>query len=215
MFNRCREGLSSFPVSIPGPSGVLEAKVDCAASSDPQGSAVVCHPHPLYGGTMQNKVVHTLVKSLAANNQTAVRFNFRGVGTSEGSYDDGIGETDDALAVVDWVKEKQANLPVILAGFSFGSFVALRAAAKIQPAALITVAPPVRMFDFDALPSISCPWLLIQGDEDEVVDINAVINWVRTLENPPELEIIEASSHFFHGKLLELRSVCDEFLQKI
>jgi alpha/beta superfamily hydrolase len=215
VFKPCLDGLSSFPVSIPGPSGVLEGKVDCAASREPQGSAVVCHPHPLYGGTMQNKVVHTLAKSLAANNQAAVRFNFRGVGVSEGSYDEGTGETDDALAVVDWVNEQQANLPVIMAGFSFGSFVALRAAAKIQPAALITVAPPVRMFDFDDMPSITCPWLLIQGDEDEVVDINAVINWVATLENPPEVSIIEGSSHFFHGKLIELRSVCGEFLQNL
>ncbi len=164
---------------------------------------------------MQNKVVHTLAKSLTSNNQTAVRFNFRGVGVSDGSYDEGKGEADDALAVVDWVSEQQADLPVILAGFSFGSFVALQAAAKTQPAALITVAPPVRMFDFENLQSISCPWLLIQGDEDEVVDINAVINWVATLENPPEVSIIEGSSHFFHGKLIELRSVCDEFLKNL
>lgn len=215
MLNRCSEGLSSFPVSIPGPSGVLEGKVDCASSEKPQGSAVICHPHPLYGGTMQNKVVHTLAKSLASNNQTAVRFNFRGVGVSGGSYDEGKGEADDALAVVDWVSEQQADLPVILAGFSFGSFVALQAAAKTQPAALITVAPPVRMFDFENLQSINCPWLLIQGDEDEVVDINAVINWVATLENPPEVSIIEGSSHFFHGKLIELRTVCDEFLKNL
>ena len=215
MFNRCSEGLSSFPVSIPGPSGVLEGKVDCASSGQPKGSAVICHPHPLYGGTMQNKVVHTLAKSLAANDQTAVRFNFRGVGISDGSYDEGIGEADDTLAVVDWVKEQQPGLPVVLAGFSFGSFVALRAAAKIQPVALITVAPPVRMFDFDHLQSNTCPWLLIQGDEDEVVEIDSVVNWVRTLEKPPQLEIIEGSSHFFHGKLIELRSVCDEFLQRL
>jgi alpha/beta superfamily hydrolase len=215
MFNQCREGLSSFPVSIPGPSGVLEGKIDCASSGKPQGSAVICHPHPLYGGTMQNKVVHTLAKSLASNNQTAVRFNFRGVGVSGGSYDEGKGEADDALAVVDWVSEQQADLPVILAGFSFGSFVALQAAAETQPAALITVAPPVRMFDFENLRSISCPWLLIQGDEDEVVDINSVINWVATLENPPEVNIIKGSSHFFHGKLIELRSICDEFLQNL
>jgi alpha/beta superfamily hydrolase len=164
---------------------------------------------------MQNKVVHTLAKSLASSNRTALRFNFRGVGVSQGSYDEGIGETDDAVAAVDWIKEQQGDLPIVLAGFSFGSYVALRTAATIKPAALITVAPPVRMFDFAGLPAINCPWLLIQGDADEVVDINAVVNWVRTLENAPQLEIIEGSSHFFHGKLLELRAVCDEFLQKI
>jgi len=214
MFNQCREGLSSFPVTIPGPSGDLEGKVDCAAGN-PQGGAVICHPHPLYGGTLQNKVVHTLAKSLATNNRTAVRFNFRGVGISAGEYDEGVGETDDALAVVDWLAAHQSSLPLTLAGFSFGSFVALQAAAQVQPAALITVAPPVRMFDFENLSSIDCPWLLIQGDEDEVVDVSSVVNWVGNLENPPQLEIMHGGSHFFHGKLLELRSLCDEFLQKL
>ena len=161
-------------------------------------------------------MVHTLAKFFAANNQTAVRFNFRGVGVSEGSYDEGKGETDDALAVTDWIVDKQKDLPVILAGFSFGSYVALQAAEKIKPAALITVAPPVRMFDLDNLQtSIRCPWLLIQGDEDEVVDVISVINWVATMKVPPEVNIIEGSSHFFHGKLIELRSICDTFLQSL
>ena len=145
----------------------------------------------------------------------SVRFNFRGVGGSAGSYDEGIGETDDAMAVVDWVMKQQADMPVILAGFSFGSFVALQTAAKTQTKALITVAPPVRMFDFENLQGIDCPWLLIQGDEDEVVDINSVINWVRTLQHPPQMEIINGSSHFFHGKLIELRSICKDFIHKL
>ncbi|GBE46534.1 alpha/beta hydrolase family protein [bacterium BMS3Bbin11] len=214
MLDRCTEGFSSFPVTIPGPSGDLEGIVDCAAD-EPQGGAVICHPHPLYGGAMQNKVVHTLAKSLAANNRTAVRFNFRGVGVSTGKYDEGAGETDDALAVLDWLASNQTGLPMILAGFSFGSYIALQAAAQAEPAALITVAPPVGMFDFENLSSIICPWLLIQGDEDEVVDANSVVNWVRSLENPPQLEIIHGSSHFFHGKLLDLRSLCDDFLQNL
>jgi len=214
MLDRCKEGFSSFPVTIPGPSGDIEGIVDCAVG-DPQGGAVICHPHPLYGGTMQNKVVHTLAKSLTASNRTAVRFNFRGVGVSKGEYDEGAGETDDALAVIDWLASHQTGLPMILAGFSFGSFVALQAAAQAKPAALITVAPPVRMFDFKNLSFIGCPWLLIQGDEDEVVDANSVVNWVRSLENPPQLEIMHGASHFFHGKLLDLRSACDDFLQNL
>lgn len=214
MLDRCKKGFSSFPVTIPGPSGALEGIVDCAAGS-PLGGAVICHPHPLYGGTMQNKVVHILAKSLTASNRTVVRFNFRGVGVSMGEYDEGAGETDDALAVLDWLASNQTGLPMILAGFSFGSYVALQAAAQVEPAALITVAPPVRMFNFENLPSIACPWLLIQGDEDEVVGATSVINWVRTIENPPQLEIIRDASHFFHGKLLDLRSICDDFLKKI
>ena len=164
---------------------------------------------------MQNKVVHTLAKSLAANNRTAVRFNFRGVGASAGEYDEGAGETDDTLAVLDWLESHQSGLPMILAGFSFGSFVALQAAAQVEPAALITVAPPVRMFDFENLSSIACPWLLIQGDEDDVVDADSVVKWVRSIENTPQLEIIHGGSHFFHGKLLELRSICNDFLKSL
>lgn len=198
---------------------MLEGKVDCAAGESPQGFAVICHPHPLYGGSMHNKVVHTLAKSLAENQYTAVRFNFRGVGDSSGSYAEGIGEVDDAMAVIDWVLQQQSDIhsdiPVILAGFSFGSFIALQAAAKTQCKALITIAPPVRMFDFENLQGVDFPWLLIQGDEDEVVDINSVINWVRTLKQPPQLEIINGSSHFFHGKLIELRTICEEFIQKL
>lgn len=173
---------------------------------------MLCHPHPVYGGTMQNKVVHTIAKTLAAHNFTSLRFNFRGVGLSAGSYDDGIGEVDDALAAADWLQDSQKGLPLVLAGFSFGSFVAMQAAAKLKPTALITVAPPIRMFDFDGIDAIDCPWLLIQGDEDEVVDADSVVNWARTLKTPPQLEIVHGASHFFHGKLIELRSVCDDFL---
>ncbi len=212
--NPCQNGSSSFPITIPGPSGDLESIVDCAAG-DLQGGAVICHPHPLYGGTMRNKVVHTLAKSLAANNRAAVRFNFRGVGVSAGKYDEGKGETDDALAVCDWLSSQQPDLPMIFAGFSFGSYVAVQAAVQHNPAALITVAPPVRMFDFSDLPSISCPWLLIQGDEDEVVEVSSVVNWVKGLESPPQLVTMTGASHFFHGKLLDLRSVCDDFLQNL
>ena len=215
MLGRCHQGVSSYPVTIPGPVGVLEGRVDCTASGEPQGCAVICHPHALFGVSMHNKVAHTLAKSFADCNYTAVRFNFRGIGGSAGSYDEGIGETDDAMAVVDWVMKQQADMPVILAGFSFGSFVALKAATKTQTKALITVAPPVRMFDFENLQAIDCPWLLIQGDEDEVVDINSVINWVRTLQRPPQMEIINDCSHFFHGKLIDLRSICEEFIQKL
>lgn len=194
---------------------MLEGKVDCAVSGVPRGAAVICHPHPLYGGTMNNKVVHTLAKSLAENNYTAVRFNFRGVGGSAGIYDEGRGEVDDVLAVADWILAQQDATPIILAGFSFGSFVALQAAIKVHTMALITVSPPVRMFDFSKLEGIDCPWQLIQGDEDEVVDIKSVINWIDTLNHPPVMEIVKGSSHFFHGKLIELRQICNEFVQNL
>jgi alpha/beta superfamily hydrolase len=212
---KCDQGLKNFPVDIPGPAGNLEAMVDCAAAGKRSGAAVVCHPHPLYGGTMQNKVVHTLARSLSSNGLDTLRFNFRGVGNSDGEYDAGSGETDDARAVFNWLQQQRMESSIVLAGFSFGSFVALKAAAVLDPLALITVAPPVRMFDFDKLSSIDCPWLLVQGADDEIVDVNAVMSWVDKLKNPPMVKVLPDCSHFFHGKLVELRSACDEFIQSI
>ena len=164
---------------------------------------------------MQNKVVHTLAKVAAANGLTALRFNFRGVGKSTGRFDEGVGEAEDALAAINWLKELEPGSGLLLAGFSFGSYVALRAAADLQPAALITVAPPVRMFEFASLHPPQCPWLVIQGDEDEVVDASDVINWIRTLEQPPQLEIMEGAGHFFHGRLIDLREICSEFIKNM
>ena len=164
---------------------------------------------------MQNKVVHTLAKVAAANGSTALRFNFRGVGKSTGSFDEGMGETDDALAAINWLNEIEPDSSLLLAGFSFGSYVALRAAAVAQPAALITVAPPVRMFEFASLNPPQCPWLVIQGDEDEIVDASDVINWVRTLKQAPQLEIMEGAGHFFHGRLIDLREICNGFIENL
>ncbi len=214
MPNRCDEGLSSYAVTIPGPSGALEGIVDCADGA-PRGRAVICHPHPLYGGTMQNKVVHTLAKTLAAYGCTTACFNFRGVGASDGQYDEGQGEVDDALSVANWLTMNNEDAPLILAGFSFGAYIALQAAVKLKPAALITVAPPVRMFDFGSLHGVSSPWLLVQGDKDEVVDVNSVISWAKSLERTPQLEVVSGGSHFFHGKLLDLRAICEEFLNTL
>lgn len=205
-------GPADSPLQLEGPAGAVEAvltePVDGAALA---GIAVVCHPHPLHGGTMNNKVVNMLARSFAKLGMPAIRFNFRGVGGSAGVYDDGNGEVDDALAVVDHLRAHFGDQPLWLAGFSFGSFVALRAAAHRRCTGLVMVAPPVQRFAFDqVLPD--CPILVIQGDSDEVVDCADVQSWVRAAEPAPRFELLTGVGHFFHGRLTDLRKIVEDFI---
>lgn len=169
--------------------------------------AIIAHPHPLYGGTMNNKVVHTVARAVCDLGVIAVRFNFRGVGLSEGEYDHGIGETQDLLAVADWCKEHYPGKALWLAGFSFGSYVAARSAQFLLPKQLLSIGPPVERFDFDVLHDIFCPWLVIQGDEDEVVNPGKVYEWVERHKPKPDLIKLEGAGHFFHRRLLDLRQL--------
>ena len=164
---------------------------------------------------MLNKVVHTVARCLSAHGYAALRFNYRGVGRSAGRYADGLGETDDAVAMIDWLQARHPELPLVLAGFSFGAFVALRAIAERPAAALITVAPPVRMFEFARLNRPDCPWLLVQGDADEIVDAGDVFAWADALEPPPQRAVIAGGGHFFHGRLVELGEVCGRFIDNL
>lgn len=195
---------------VDGPAGQLEALVE--APPEVRGVAVICHPHPLYQGTMTNKVVHTLARVFNDQSLVAVRFNFRGVGASDGSYDEGRGETEDALAVRRWAQSQWPEQPVWMAGFSFGAFVALRSAAQCQPAGLVSVAMPIQRFDVAAQPQPRCPWLIVQGDHDELVDADAVVDWVDSLEPGPELVVLEGVDHFFHGKLRLLRDTLNTLI---
>jgi hypothetical protein len=197
---------------IKGPAGNLEAAF--TDKENAKGTAIVCHPHSLYGGTMNNKVVTTLARTFGDLGLRTGRFNFRGVGKSDGSYDAGIGETDDLLAVVNWVKQNYPDDDLWFAGFSFGSYVAARAATEIAVAQLVTVAPPVINFDFLSLKPITCPWLIVQGDQDEIVSPQAVFDWIETLNPKPILIRMPGSSHFFHGQLMELRRQLYAALQK-
>lgn len=200
------------PCSIHGPSGVLQAIVEEPAGVAPPAIAVVCHPHPLQGGTMTNKVVHTLARACNELGVPTVRFNYRGVGNSEGSYDDGIGETDDALAVIDWARARWPDTPLWLAGFSFGGGVALRASVRTSTARLITVAPAAaRATAPQVLPD--CPWLLVQGDADEVIPAAMVLAWAKSLSVVPDIRVLEGAGHFFHGRLMELREVVRDWLK--
>ena len=201
------------PAQIDGPAGQLEARLeDPAPGVAPAVVGVVCHPHPLYGGTMQNKVVHTLARAMQELGAPTVRFNFRGVGASAGSYDGGTGELEDALAVCAWARRRWSCQALWLAGFSFGSAVALQAAADVQPRSLVTVAPPVGRIIVSPVERPACPWLVVQGDHDELVDVVQVRRWVDEFAPPPRLVVLNEAEHFFHGRLGELRSTVLEFL---
>ena len=192
-------------VAIAGPAGALEAVVEVPAGFDGRHVALVCHPHPLYGGTLQNKVVHMTARALQERHVATVRFNFRGVGASAGSFDDGRGETADALAVSDYALARWSGASLTLAGFSFGAFVAFRVATLRPVERLITIAPPVGRFDFTRDPVPQAPWLVIQGDRDELVDHHQVLAWTRTVLPAPTVVIIAGAEHFFHGRLNDLK----------
>lgn len=199
---------------LPGPVGQLEALLELPAAPVPRAIGVVCHPHPLFGGTLTNKVVHTVGRAFVAQGAPTLRFNFRGVGASAGSYDEGRGETDDLLAVVKWLRERFPGLPLWLGGFSFGSFVALRGQAAAGAARLVTIAPPVGRWDFSAIAAPACPWLVVQGDQDELVDHAAVERWLASLAppDPPRLLLLPGAEHFFHGRLHEVKDAVTSFL---
>ncbi|HSC08956.1 MAG TPA: CocE/NonD family hydrolase [Steroidobacteraceae bacterium] len=190
---------------IRGPTGDLEAVLEEPAKHTGARFGVVCHPHPLGGGTLDNKVVHTVARVMQELGLPTLRFNFRGVGASAGKFDDGVGETDDVLAVIDWGRERWPHAAPWLAGFSFGAFVALRASERRRAQRLITIAPPVQRFQFTGLKAPDCPWLIVQGDQDEIVDCLAVLAWARSLSPPPEVAILPGAGHFFHGRLQDLK----------
>lgn len=194
---------------LPGPAGVIEALAECAlAARAVPAAAVICHPHSLHGGSLHNKVVHMLARALRELGCDTLRFNFRGVGQSEGRFDHGRGETEDLRAVVRWLQQRRPQAELWLAGFSFGAYVALRAAADLAPARLITVAPPVNLYpELQQLPRPpACPWLIVQGEQDEIVPAPAVARWAQTLHPPPDIAWIPQAGHFFHRRLGELRA---------
>jgi len=199
-------------IVIDGPVGAIEALVERPPDARADIIAVCCHPHPLYGGTLQNKVVHTLARAAQDQRVVSLRFNFRGVGGSAGTHDDGVGETEDAAVVADWGLRTLGASRLWSLGFSFGGFVSYRLATLRDAALLVTVAPPVRRFDFTTLAVPRCPWLVAQGDADELVDHKAVLAWTRSVDPPPEVRILTGAEHFFHGRLTVLRSLVGEWL---
>jgi len=198
---------------IAGPSGDLESIVETPPDATFGSVAVLCHPHPLFGGTMTNKVVHMLAKSFNELGMPAVRFNFRGVGRSEGAYDEGRGETADCEAVAAWARHRWPGAELVLGGFSFGGAVAIRAVTTLLPAKLVTVAPAIRKIEVGPEHIPSCPWLIVQGDNDELVDPHDIEQWAHGFSQPPVLKSLPGVDHFFHGKLNELRDTVIQWMR--
>lgn len=197
--------LATRRLSITGPAGVLEAAVNEPLDAAPLGVAVVCHPHPQHGGTMDNKVAQTLARAFVQLGWRAVRFNFRGVGGSAGAWDAGRGEVDDALAVV--ADQRDPALPLAVAGFSFGGYVASQAVRRLaqagQPAdRLVLVGPATQNFDVAPVPPGT---LVIHGEADEVVPLSATLDWARPQHLP--VVVVPGVGHFFHGQLSLLKSI--------
>ncbi len=191
--------MKRYKLRIPAPAGRLETVID-----DPEtgrrGLLLVAHPHPLHGGSLDNKVVTTLARAANEAGWVSVRPNFRGVGMSDGNFDAGVGETDDLLAVARFVEASYPGLPWVLAGFSFGAFVQHRLRQELPAVRLILVAPAVTMYEFDPVPADT---VVIYGDADEVVPPAAIRQWAA--QQGLATKEIPGASHFFHGKLKELK----------
>jgi len=199
---------------IPGAAGNIEALIAVPAGQ-PTGIAVVCHPHPLHGGALGNKVTYTLAACALKAGLVAARFNFRGVGRSQGVHDAGRGETDDTLAVVAWLRERLPGAGLLLAGFSFGAFVSLKAAARAQPQLQVSIAPPFRYFEGEPLPPRpKAPWLVVHGLDDEVVDYAGTKAVLDRYQPGPELVTLDRVGHFFHGRLGEIETTVSDFIRR-
>ena len=200
-------------MNIPAPHGHLEV-----AHREPpgtlRGAAVVCHPHPLQGGTMHTKAVFRAAQALADVKIAALRFNFRGVGTSSGSYDQGFGEKEDVGAALDWLEERHPGLPLVAGGFSFGSMVALSAAADDpRVVALFGLGLPIRMYDYRFLADVAKPILIIQGEEDEFGSGLEIEPLVAGLGSHVTLARIAGGDHYFEGHIDEMKAVLSQFFQ--
>ncbi len=200
-------------LTVAGPAGPLETRLEFPDGDAPRVFGVACHPHSLYGGTMDNKVTHVLARAMNECGAPVFRFNFRGVGTSGGQFDNGRGEADDLAAVVAEGRRRFPGAALWLGGFSFGAFVALRAAAALSPVKLVAVAPPVARFELGNVAHPDCDWMLAQGDADDVVPPDAVLAWASEQPRKPRLHVLKGAGHFFHGKLHELKPLVVDFLR--
>lgn len=199
---------------IQGPCGPLQTVEHFPVHREHPITAILCHPHPLFGGTMENKVVSALTRACDALGVAYVKFNYRGVGESAGVYGEMEGEVQDCRAIIDWVLTRRPHDKLWLMGFSFGSYIAARNVGGLpQVTQLVTVAPSVEHADFDALPQIPCPWLIIQGDQDEIVPPQAVFDYAARRPEHPTLIKMTETSHFFHRKLVDLKMNLIHYLQ--
>ncbi len=201
-------------IQLLGPAGLLEVLCDLPEGGDFLGTAVISHPHPLFGGTMQNKVVQTLAKAFVQNGWRAIRFNFRGVGASEGRYDEGRGEVDDLMRVIETTCD--VSQPMALAGFSFGAYVTSQALARLTPTnkleKLVLVGTAALRFQVAAVPSeLHDKTLVVHGEVDDTVPLASVMDWARPQSLP--VTVIPGVEHFFHGQLPLLRTLVSRHLR--
>lgn len=199
-------------LSVPGPAGMLEALLEEPDDQEPVEACLVCHPHPLFGGTMHNKVVYRMARGLRKSGSVVLRFNFRGTGRSEGAHDHGKGEVDDARAALAFLRGRYPNLPFAIAGFSFGSRVTLKLGYSMQaetpaPSRLIPVGFPTWKENFDFLSTCHLPKYFVHSTNDEHGPKDVLEKMFETFADPKTLQFITAQDHFFAGALEELESV--------
>jgi alpha/beta superfamily hydrolase len=199
-----------------GPAGRIETLLSAPREpAAPTGYAVICHPHPLMGGAMSNKVVYTLASAATKAGLYALRFNFRGVGRSEGLHDEGRGETDDVLFLAEQMRQLLPESRLVLMGFSFGAFVSVKAAAKANPHLQVSVAPPFsKYFNEPIPPRPACPWLVLHGTADDVVGYDDTVQVLNGFDPPPQLVTLQGAGHFFHGRLGEVQDAVLPFLRQ-
>lgn len=192
-------------MNIPGPAGDIE--LHHVAHEHPRAIAVLSHPHPLYGGSMHDGVLDLAAEAMARSSMSTVRFNFRGVGASEGTHDKGEGEVDDLLAVAAWARAQAPDLPLWLLGYSFGALVTWRALAQAEPQRAILIAPPVGMMDFSGNPPLATRVSAVAGDQDDFVDAQAFKTWLGD-----DAYVISGADHFFSGAPQALSDCLDELI---
>lgn len=199
---------------LPGGAGAIELLVN--GVEKPRALALICHPHPLHGGNLDNKVVFTLARACRDSGVVAVRFNFRGVGRSEGVHDNGLGELEDAHILLSYMRLGLPDLPIIIGGFSFGAAIAAQLAKITSCSCLLLSAPPVPHYGLDRISAVNAPVLLLQCDDDEVTDSAAVYCWFERLVAPQKtLQHWPQGGHFFHGMLPELKTTAEKFLSTV
>lgn len=201
---------------VAGPAGRIETLL-AAPRGKPVAVCLVCHPHPLYGGAMSNKVVYSLASAALQAGALTARFNFRGVGKTEGAHDHARGEIDDTVVMAGWLRAQLPGVPLVLAGFSFGAYVSLAAAARCKPALQLSVSVPLSgdYIDGAALPPHpGCPWLAVHGTGDDVVDYARTRAALEAYTPPPRLVTLDGAGHFYHGRLTELHDAVLPFLRE-
>lgn len=202
-----------FHFLFDGPEGKLEALLATPKENNPHNAiAVVCHPHPLYEGTMHNKVTYMIAKTFTELGIPTLRFNFRGVEKSEGEYGNGIGEADDLACAVKKMQQMFPGHSLWLGGFSFGAYIAIRTCNELNARQLVTIAPPVGSDYFQVKHPPECRWLLLQGLSDEVVDAQAVLTWCKGLHPPPDIKTFEGVGHYFHRRLPDIKNAILEHI---